>query len=90
MVICKPYILQVSQSFKTASDYKFKLKIISSDLALLAYKVFNYKGTDILLALIFPNNFGSEDLAQFLIERVLDYIYYALVMQCFLLLLEDS
>ncbi len=66
--------------YKQASDFKFRLKIIASDSALLAYKVFNYKGTDLLLALIFPNNYGSEDLAQYLMERTLDYVYYALVM----------
>ena len=56
------------------------MKIISSDSGLLLYKVYNYKGVDLLLSMVFPNNFGSEDLAQFLMERTLDYIYYALIM----------
>jgi hypothetical protein len=56
------------------------MKAICSESGMIGYKLYPYKQTNILLAILFPNNYGSEEIAQFMIERILDYMFYALLM----------
>jgi hypothetical protein len=72
----------------TGEDFNFKLKILSTDFGVLAFKAFGsekflkktkekYQNIEknILFAIIFPNYFGDEDLCDFIMERILDYIF---------------
>jgi hypothetical protein len=68
--------------FFTSTDLNCDLKILSTDYGLLSYKSFKQENTDnsLLLAIILPNTFGDEDLALLISHRILDYIYYTLIM----------
>jgi hypothetical protein len=78
----------------TGEDFNFKLKTLSTDFGLLAFKAFEsekfIKKTNekfrninleknILFAIIFPNYFGDEDLCDFIMERILDYLFDILI-----------
>lgn len=63
----------------TASDLNCEVNFLSTDFGLLSYKSYNYKTRSILLALVVPNYFGDEELAELISERVLDYLYDILV-----------
>jgi len=54
--------------------------VLCSELGIIGYKNFSYKDSNILFCLIFPNYYGDEELAEILIDKILDYIYYALIM----------
>lgn len=66
----------------TSTDVNSELKLLTCDYGLLSYKSFKQENTDnsLLFALILPNTFGDEDLALMISHRILDYIYYCLVM----------
>jgi len=76
----------------TGEDFNFKLKTLSTDFGVLAFKAFEsekfVKKTkekfpnlekSILFALIFPNYFGDEDLCDYIMERILDYLFDILI-----------
>jgi len=49
-------------------------------MAILGYKAFTNKKNTIVLSLILPNIYADEELAQLVVERIIDYLYYGLVM----------
>lgn len=63
----------------TATDYNCEIKTISSDNGILGYKSYNYKEKNILFALVVPNYFGEEELADIILERTIDYLFNILV-----------
>jgi len=65
--------------FYTSSDLKFDIKTFTTDFGLMSYKPFNFQNKNILLALVIPNYFGDEELADLITENILDYLYSALV-----------
>lgn len=69
----------------TSTDVNYgnsELKLLTCDYGLLSYKSFKQENTEdsLLFALILPNTFGDEDLALMIVHRIMDYIYYCLVM----------
>ncbi len=79
----KLYSIPVRRSnFKCikACDLNFQISVISSETAILGYKAYTNKKSTILLSLILPNMYADEEVAQLLVERTIDYIYYGLLM----------
>ncbi len=74
--------------FYTATDYNFDIKSLSTDFGLLSFKSYkqnrdhkdNKDDKSLLFAIILPNYYGDEELAEHFADRLLDYIYHALVM----------
>jgi hypothetical protein len=65
--------------YYTASDYHSEIKIISTEMGVLSYKSYTHNDKSLLFAIIFPDNFGDEELCELLTERLIDYLYNILV-----------
>jgi len=63
----------------TASDLNTEVNLLSTDFGALSYKSYSYGNRNILLALVFPNYFGDEELCELVLERIIDYLYDILV-----------
>ena len=65
--------------FFSASDLKGSINFLSTDLGTLTYKSYQYKDNTILFALIFPNFYADETIAEKITSNLLDYIYHMLL-----------
>ena len=65
--------------FFSSSDLKCSLNFLSTDLGTLAYRSYQYKDNTILFALIFPNFYADETIAEKITSNLLDYIYHILL-----------
>jgi hypothetical protein len=65
--------------YYTASDFHSELKIISTEMGVLAYKSYTHNEKSLLFAIIIPDNFGDEELCELITERIIEYLYNVLV-----------
>ena len=76
----------------TGDDYNFKLRTLSTDYGLLGFKSYDSEkysnkkkiiqtqnNKSILFCLVFTNFFGDEDLSDFIMERIFDYLFDILI-----------
>lgn len=66
--------------FYTSDEFSFDIKTISTDEGVITYKKYEHKESSILVCLIFPNNFGDENLLDTCMDNLFKFLYHALLM----------